>query len=166
MPRKFMFILLLLIQVLAYPTVEDLIREDYELIETILDVTRKGPKALFESSTVGMKDNFASMFGRIIDYVDFCSNNEKRSELVLSIIIEPNYFTNETMPRFDWSSDMRSSDAYFVYKQLLCALCQYLDYFSPVTAVVATKKLRNGDACHVLNKFYFDSSMGPCSCYE
>jgi hypothetical protein len=150
----------------AYPSIEDLMQEEMEEIELITNIRTGGVPLMFESMYVSPNEKFRLMLVKVLNFVGFCGEMEKRNNLTLAIIPGNNRFTNETVPRFVWKVEMDSFEEYFTFKKFMCNVCEYLDYYNDASAVVATETKRTGDASEVLQKFIFDSSMAPCACYN
>lgn len=160
-----MLLFLVLYSVLAYPSVEDLMQEEMEEIELITNIRTGGVPMMFESMYVSPNEKFRLMFVKVLNFVRFCDDMEKRNNLTLAIVPGNNRFTNETVPRFVWKKEMDSFEEYFTFKKFMCNLCEYLDYYNEAAVVVATETKRTGDYSEVLQKFTFDLSMANCACF-
>lgn len=159
-----MLFLLPLIYVCAYPTVEDLIAEDYELIEILTDVKVNGPLLIFESASVKPKEEFRLMFVKMMNFVDFFLNVEQRDSVVLTALRKYDQFTADTLPRFEITKSMLNFQKFETYRLYMCALCDYLNYFETVYASVGIDKKRKGDFHNTLQQLEFTHSMKPCMC--
>lgn len=159
-----MLFLLLLLCVCAYPTVEDLIAEDYELIEILTDVKVNGPLLIFESASVKPKEEFRLMFVKMMNFVDFFLNVEQRDSVVLTALRKYDQFTADTLPRFKITKSMQNFKKFETYRLYMCALCDYLNYFETVYASVGIDKKREGDFHNTLQQLEFTQSMKPCAC--
>ena len=148
----------------SYPTVEDLIYEDYEMIEALTDVERNGPSLVMESASVKPNEQFRQMFVKIVAFVDFCMRTEKRETLILSAVYGQNRFSNDTQPSFGLWRTMLNYEKYMAFRLYMCALCDSLNFFDKVRAVVAVENKRTGDDSIVLQEFVFDASMKSCKC--
>ncbi len=159
-----MLFLFLLLCACAYPTVEDLIAEDYELLELLTDVKVNGPLLIFESASAKPNEEFRLMFVKMMNFVDFFFNTEQRDSVVLTALRKHDHFSSDTLPRFEITKTMQNFQKFETYRLYMCALCDYLNYFETVYATVGVNKKRKGDSNDTLQQLEFTQSMKPCAC--
>jgi len=148
----------------GYPTVEDLIEEDYEIIAAMEEIERNQPLVILESATIQPNEKFRLLFVKLVNFVNFFAKEEKRTDIVLSVVHGQDRYSNDTMPRYEMWPEMQKFDKFMMYRLYMCSLCQYLNFFDSVTAIIAVKNKRNGDFSNVLQQFPFDQSTKNCSC--